>query len=116
MVILLTIFKKTTLDLKKIGKLGFINECGEIVIDAKFESVTPFKNEIAIVHRGFEIIKNGPYKTQKGGKFGAIDKKGNLIIPYKFDFISEFSENKTATAKIDNRDVTINSKGEIIKS
>ncbi len=108
-------FQESYARFKKDEKLGFINECGEIVINAKFESVTPFKNEIAIVHRGFEIIENGPYKTQKGGKFGAIDKKGNLIIPYKFDFISEFSDNKTATARIDNKDVTINSKGEIIK-
>ncbi|MBU3026360.1 WG repeat-containing protein [Zobellia galactanivorans] len=100
---------------KKNEKLGFINQCGKIVIEAKFESVTPFKNKIAIVRRGFEVIENGPYKTQKGGKYGAIDKTGNLIIPYEFDFISEFSDNNTANAKVGNKDVIINSKGKIIK-
>ncbi len=100
---------------KKNEKIGFIDECGKIVIDAKFKSITPFKNGIAIARKDFKIIKKGPYKIPKGGKFGAIDKNGNLIIPYKFDFISEFSNDKTATAKIDNKDVIINSKGEIVK-
>ena len=96
-------------------KIGFINECGEITIDAKFESVTAFKNGMAIVRKGFEIIENGPYKTEKGGKYGAIDIKGNIIIPYKFDFISNFSKKKTANARIDGKDILINVKGEIIK-
>ena len=96
-------------------KIGFINECGEIVIDAKFESVAPFKNGIAIIGKDFEIVENGPYKTQKGGKFGAIDKTGNLIIPYKFESISDFSDDKTAKAKINDKDIFINSKGETIK-
>ncbi len=100
---------------KKDEKLGFIDECGEVVINAKFESVTPFKNGMAIVRKDFEIIEKGPYKIRKGGKYGAIDKNGTLVIPYKFDFISEFSDNKTANAKIDNNDVIINSKGEIVK-
>jgi len=100
---------------KKDGKIGFIDECGEIVIPAQFESVTSFKNQIAIVSKGFEVITNGPYKTHKGGTYGAIDKDGNLIIPYKFDFISSFSDEKTANAKIDGKDVIINAKGEIVK-
>lgn len=108
-------FKEGYARFKKNDRLGFINECGEIIINAKFESVTPFKNKIAIVRKDFEIIKDGPYKTKKGGKYGAIDKKGNLIIPYKFDFISNFSDKKTANAKIDGKDILINTKGESIK-
>ncbi len=108
-------FKEKYARFKKDNKLGFINECGAIVIDAIYENVTPFTNGIAIVRKDFKIIEKGPYKILQGGKYGAIDKKGTLTIPYSFDFISTFSTESTANAKINGKDVIIDFKGNIIK-
>lgn len=107
-------FREGLARFRRNNKIGFINECGEIVIPAIFEDATYFKNGFAIVHKGFKILEKGPYKIPVGGKKGVINKKGELVIPYKFDRISMFSVDKTAFAKIKDKPVTINSKGEII--
>lgn len=88
---------------KKNDKIGFINECGEIVIQSKFDYAEPFYNNISIVYK--KSIK----------KYGAIDKEGKLIIPYKFDRINNFKKDNKSKAKYKNKVVTINIKGEIIE-
>ncbi|MGB0880143.1 MAG: WG repeat-containing protein [Polaribacter sp.] len=93
---------------KKNDKIGFINECGEIVIQNKFDHAEPFYNNISIVSKTTK--QNHSIK-----KFGVINKKGKLIIPYKFDFIDRFNKDKQARARFKNKNVTINIKGEILK-
>lgn len=55
------------------GKWGFINREGKMVIDANFDFVNDFKNQVAIV--------------KKDGKYGLIDLTGKFIIPAIYDNI-----------------------------
>jgi hypothetical protein len=73
---------------EKNGKVGFINEKGEIVVDAKYDYADPFEysSPITTVCEGCVVEK---YKiccdiTVKGGKWTLINKKGEKVIPMEF--------------------------------
>lgn len=108
-------FKEGYARFKSENKFGFINECGEIAIEAKFEFAHPFNNTIAIVRTDFEKIKKENHTLFKGGKYGAINTKGELIIPFTFDYISDFNSEGIAKAKIGDKPVKIDKKGTILK-
>ncbi len=109
-------FKEGYARFKLNNKIGFINECGIIKIEAKYELALPFKNGFSIVRKNFKEKKLTPEVIKFiGGKYGAIDQNGNLIIPFEYDYISLFDENKIAIAKKGDKKIKINSKGEVTK-
>jgi hypothetical protein len=63
---------------QKKGKVGFINNSGQVVIDFEFDSVSDFSEGLARVY----------YKK----KVGCINTKGNLVIPIKYEDMREFSD------------------------
>jgi hypothetical protein len=63
---------------QKNGKVGFINNKGQVIIDFEFDEVSLFSEGLARVF----------YKD----KVGCVDTKGNLVIPIQFKDMLEFSE------------------------
>ena len=66
------------------GKIGFINPKLHIVISAKYDHATSFKNGLAFVSNGChkERDKDDPEHSHiVGGLWGAIDKNGTVVVP-----------------------------------
>jgi hypothetical protein len=63
---------------ENLGKKGFINKMGEIVISPSFDSALDFSEGLSAV--------------QINGKWGFINRNGNLIIKTQFDWALSFSE------------------------
>ena len=67
----------------KKGKIGFINENLEVVIEPKYDYAHYFQDGKARVCNGCTEKKEGEYSTMVGGKWGVIDTTGKLIEPMK---------------------------------
>ena len=63
------------------GKVGFINQQGQIVIPAVFQFATQFEGGYALVASDAELVTEGEYSTFKGGRWGVIDTTGKLVVP-----------------------------------
>ncbi|MBI3510705.1 MAG: WG repeat-containing protein [Bacteroidetes bacterium] len=59
------------------GKYGYINENGDMLIDAKYENAWSFI-------RGCAVVK-------ENGKYGLINKEGNYIVKNEYDSMIPFS-------------------------
>ena len=66
------------------GKIGFINQHGDIVIPAQFEWASPFEHGYSVVCNGCQQVPDGEYHMLVGGQWGCMDKNGNVIIPVKY--------------------------------
>ncbi len=53
------------------GKWGFVDPAGNIVVEAKYDGVRPFKNGVALVYEG-----------RRPRKYSLIDKEGKKIIDW----------------------------------
>ncbi len=91
---------------------GFIDKQGNVVVDAKYNTVYSFTEGLAAVSKE---------STYDGGKFGFIDTEGNLVIGYEYDYISRGFENGAAIVCIKDNVVSweykygvINKNGETI--
>ena len=65
--------------IKKLGKAGYMDEEGHIIIPCKWEFTWRFSDGLAAV-------------KEVNGKWGYIDKTGSIIIPYTWDSVDMFSE------------------------
>ncbi len=66
------------------GKIGFINSELDIVISAKYDYATFFKNGLALVSNGChqeQYAHDSEHSHMVGGLWGAINKEGKLIVP-----------------------------------
>jgi hypothetical protein len=68
-----------------IGKYGYKDEKGNVVIPAKLDSALFFSEGLAGVGRGDVLYPPSM-------KYGYIDEKGELVIDYKYNFVDFFSE------------------------
>lgn len=84
---------------KELGKYGYINEKGEMVIKPTF-------TEAARFHEGYAVVK-------LMGLYGYVNKAGRLVIPYQFDEAKQFSEG-LAAVKRDGKWGYINTSGEVV--
>ena len=66
------------------GKIGFINPKLNIVISAKYDYASSFKNGLALVSNGCHTEQD-KYDSEHshivGGLWGAINKEGKIIVP-----------------------------------
>lgn len=74
----------------KEGKLGYINENGDIIISPKYSSAYPFKYGVAIINAGEDLSIN---------KYGVIDKSGNFIISPEYNNINIVSPDRISLGK-----------------
>jgi len=66
------------------GKIGFIDENGNIAIKAEYVFAFPFRNSYAIVCNGCTPVPYDEYSVLTGGTWGCIDKNGNIVLPMKY--------------------------------
>jgi len=71
------------------NKMGFVNSKLKVIISAKYDYATFFKNGVAIVSNGSHREKISDFEDEEhtrmiGGVWGAIDKKGTVIVPLKY--------------------------------
>lgn len=66
--------------IKRNGKIGFANELGEVIIEAKYECAYPFENGMAKVSYDCETINDDmDHSTWKSSNWFYIDKNGTKI-------------------------------------
>ena len=87
------------------GKVGFVDQYGEIVIPLEFDSISHFFCE------GLARVGIGSRET--GWKYGFIDMEGNLVIPYTFCWVDCFHDG-VARAIIDGKTGVIDTAGQIV--
>jgi len=66
------------------GKVGFLNECLDVVIAARFDHADPFQKGVAVFCNGcvsVPVDAGGEYHMMQGGKWGVIDKQGRVVVP-----------------------------------
>ena len=66
----------------KDGKMGFIDESGELKIPMKFEDDGNYLPK----------FENGVAYAYLNGKYGFINKKGETVAPFEFEAIAYFEE------------------------
>jgi hypothetical protein len=98
----------------KNSRIGFFDQKGNVVVQAEFEFVRPFSDEMAAFCRGGHIVQDGEYKRIAGGKWGYIDMQGVVIIPALYDRAEDFNDGKAAVVR-DGNNFLINKRGEMIK-
>lgn len=67
------------------GKMGVVNVKGEFIIRGKYDVISVFFDNVAVV--------------SENEKYGLIDSNGKLLIPIEYDFIDEFHEGLLAAKK-----------------
>ncbi len=97
------------------GKIGFLNQRGQIVIKARFRFVTPFFDGLAAFCSDCQLKKQGEHTAPSAGKWGFINQKGEVVIPPKFDGIKHLFLQGRAVVRINDRWVTIDKNGQIIE-
>jgi hypothetical protein len=95
-------FANKRLIIEQDGKVGALNEKGEIVIQPQYQSIKNFKGNVAIATK--EDLSN----------YGLIDLIGKIVIPFD-TYKSIIQENSYyLIAEKDSETFTLNNKGEII--
>lgn len=74
------------------GKWGLINTKGEVVLEAKYDRISPIVDNRAPFNIGGHYEKLGGCCLLVGGKWGVIDGDGYEIVPPKYDRISCFKD------------------------
>lgn len=74
----------------RIGKFGFIDTSGNLVIPAIYDDARDFSEGLAAVNIGGSSDEEG--LLIEGGKWGYIDKSGQTVIDFHFDYVREFAE------------------------
>jgi hypothetical protein len=98
------------------GKIGFLNEKGEVVIEPlKFNFVSPFFDSLAVVCFGCKEVREDEHALLKGGKWGYIDRTGKIVIPLKFEAAEPFQNGK-ARVMLNGKWTFINKEGKIINN
>lgn len=99
-----------------VGKYGFINTKGEVVIKPQFDFAFDFDGELAMIGIGTHSLSSKESDEKRcyfSGKVGLIDKTGRIIVKPTFDDIGEFENGVAKFKKADSRGF-INSSGKVI--
>ena len=95
-------------------KIGFADENGKIIIPAKYEFVSEFRDGRACFGSGYTIKDKGEMEMMVGGKWGFINTKGDTVIAQKYDELCYFDEG-TCLVKEKGKKITIDVDGKEVK-
>lgn len=104
--------------IREMGKVGFIDQSGSVVIKPTFEQADNFfqgysrfrsGNLFGIINRNGEVVipalyesirnvKEGLFAARDHGKWGFIDTTGTKRIEFKFDAVTDFSDGLTGVS------------------
>lgn len=106
-------FKDNAASFRIKNKWGFINEAGQVIVQAKYDSVGYFSEGVASFYVGKDRNEKG---RLKGGQWGYLDKKGSEFIAPQFYEVKEFSQGIAAveTSRVPGTSGYINKKGQPI--
>jgi len=109
---------------KRDGRMGCLDEKGNIAVPFEFDTITPFSDGLAYVTSGANnhgyvdktgkfIVKYGDFTymansfssglawVEKSGKYGYIDTTGELVVPCVYDEVKDFKESLAVARKGD---------------
>jgi hypothetical protein len=112
---------------------GLIDRQGNIVSEARFDNILPFKNGLAVVvknykygfidktgkvvipiiYDSFGTFSEGIAPVKKGSKYGGVDRENTVVIPFIYDDLRPF-KNGLARVEIKNKYGYIDKKNQII--
>ena len=95
------------------GKIGFFDQRGKIVIQAKYAFARPFSEGLAAVCDSCKDVRQGEYTAVTGGTWGFIDTRGVLVIPLQFQEAMSF-DNGRAKVRVSGVRKIIDKKGAFI--
>lgn len=78
----------------EVGKVGFFNERGKIVIPARFTFAAPFSEGRAAFCQGCRERPEGEHRSVGGGLWGFIDRKGRIVITPMYEKADSFRQGK----------------------
>jgi len=67
------------------GMVGFLDDCMNKVILARYDFAMPFQNGRAVVCMGCRSEPVGEHPPMVGGRWGAIDLSGNVVVPLIYE-------------------------------
>ena len=97
----------------KNDKIGFFDETGKIIIEAKYDFANPFSNGMAVVCNGCQKEYMGEHYTMVGGLWGYINTEGEEVVDLQYEAVEEFEDGK-AKVKL-GKWFTIDKNGKTIK-
>lgn len=93
------------------GRWGFVDEAGELVIAAKFDTVSTFADGLARVELGADRSRGSV--DHSTARHGFVDVDGKLVIAARYDFAHGFSEGLAVVRK-DRRYGFVDTSGELV--
>jgi len=90
--------------------VGFMNQKGEVAIEAKYINAYPFSEGLAAV-----FVENHGGELGSPDTWGYIDKKGTMVIEPNFLKVSSFKNGRAVVFTKNGQQVVINRDGEIIE-
>lgn len=105
-------FYRRLAEVRKKGKVGYIDSNGNEVIKIDWDEVYRGKLEWEYIDSEW-VPKWDPWVVRKGNKWGYINEYGEIVIPLDFDHATLFIENR-AKVKIGEKCGYINKKGEVV--
>lgn len=93
------------------GKIGYADECGNVVIKPQFNAALQFRDGMAaFCEKCFETI-DGDHKSWIGGKWGFINRSGIITIPAEYERVIEQFEKGIAKVEYSGSEILINKNG-----
>jgi hypothetical protein len=80
-------------------KIGFADENGKIVIPARYDFASFFKNGLAAFGKDFKIVMEDEMQLIKEGKWGFINMKGDTVVPQKYNELPSIHDGSWAVKK-----------------
>ena len=96
------------------NKIGFFDEAGRIMIEARFQFVLPFSEGMAAFCEGGIEDYIGEHAVFQNGKWGYIDKTGEIVVEALYEHAENYA-NGEAIVKKNGRTFILNKQGKIIR-
>lgn len=78
----------------KMGKMGFANDSGYVVIKPEYDFVRPFNEGVAAFNIGGKKSVHENRMRIEGGKWGFINNKGMVVWSPVYDAVEDYSNGK----------------------
>jgi len=94
----------------ELGRFGFFNQKGQVVIQPRFDFAAPFSEGLAAYCVGCQRKPEGEHLRVEGGIWGYMDQQGKTAITPRFEAAENFASGK-ARVKLEGRWMVIDKKG-----
>ena len=92
------------------GKVGFIDQEGQVVVEPRFDHATAFCHARSVVCSGCSEQAEGEHRRFVGGHWGLIDRSGREVVPLRYDALVGL-DGEQVTFSLDGNQVTLDLDG-----